>query len=63
MTGRRSDEQPDLPQAQRSTDSDSATKYPTPQSGVVQDSPGNSDIGVAETGGIDEQGNLKGDDL
>lgn len=65
MTGRRSDEQTDLPQTQRSTDSESATQspYPTPQqSGVVQDSPGTTDIGVEESGGLDEQGNYKGDD-
>jgi len=66
MTGRRSDEQTDLPQEQRSTDSDSATKspFPTPQqASVVQDSPGTPEIGVEESGGIDEQGNLKADDL
>ena len=65
MTGRRSDEQTDLPQGQRSTDSESATEspYPTPQqASVVQDSPGNPDIGVEESGGLDEQGNHKGED-
>lgn len=59
MTGRRSDEQNDAPQEQRSTDSESATKFPTPQSGVVQDSPGTTDLGYEGTGGIDEQGNMK----
>lgn len=65
MTGHRSDEQTDLPQEQRSTDSQSATEstYPTSQqSGVVQDSPGNPDLGYEGTGGLDEQGNLKLED-
>lgn len=62
MTGRSDDEQPGAPQAQRSTDSESATKYPTPQSGVVQDSPGTTDLGMEEAGLIDGQGNNVGDD-
>lgn len=65
MTGRRSDEQTDLPQTERSTDSGSATRspYPTPQQqAVVQDSPGNPNTGVEESGELDDQGNYKGDD-
>jgi hypothetical protein len=65
MTGRRSDEQTDIPQTQRSTDSESAgqSTYPTPQqAATVQDSPGNPETGVEESGELDEQGNHKGDD-
>lgn len=62
MTGRRSDEQNDLPQEQRSTDSGSATESPFPapqQASVVQDSPGTTDLGYEGTGGLDEQGNMQ----
>ncbi|WP_278914461.1 hypothetical protein [Deinococcus wulumuqiensis] len=62
MTGRRSDEQTDIPQQQRSTDSESATKFPTPQSGVVQDGPGTADAGVEQGGMLDEHGNYVSDD-
>jgi hypothetical protein len=62
MTGHRSDEQVDIPQENHSTDSESATKFPTPQSGVVQDSPGNPDIGVEPGGMLDEQGDYVEDD-
>ncbi len=59
MTGRRDDEQTDLPLPQRSTDSESATKFPTPQSGVVQDSPGNPDLELEGDSRVDEQGNMR----
>lgn len=59
MTGRRDDEQTDLPLPQRSTDSESATKYPTPQSGVVQDSPGTPDVTLEGDSRVDEQGNMR----
>ncbi|MDL2344833.1 hypothetical protein QOL99_11815 [Deinococcus sp. MIMF12] len=63
MTGHRSDEQTDVPQERRSTDSESATEstYPTPQqASVVQDSPGTTALGMEEEGGgLDEQGNMK----
>ena len=62
MTGHRSEEQIDMPQDQRSTDSDSATKFPTPQSGVVQDSPGNADVGAEPGGMLDERGDYVEDD-
>lgn len=62
MTGHTSDEQTDAPQSQRSTDSDSATKSPTPQSNVVQDSPGTADISLVEEGRVDGQGNMVGTD-
>ena len=62
MTGHRSEEQLDLPQENRSTDSESATKFPTPQSGVVQDSPGNSDVGVEPGGQLDSHGDYVEDD-
>ncbi|MPY66249.1 hypothetical protein F8S09_05985 [Deinococcus sp. SDU3-2] len=65
MTGRRSDEQNDAPQEQRSTDSESPTEstFPTPQqASVVQDSPGTTDLGYEGTGGLDEQGNMKIED-
>ena len=62
MTGHRSEEQLDVPQENRSTDSQSATKFPTPQSGVVQDSPGNADVGVEQGGMLDNQGDYVSDD-
>lgn len=62
MTGHRSEEQLDLSQEHRSTDSESATKFPTPRSGVVQDSPGNANVGVEEGGQLDEQGDYVQDD-
>ncbi|WP_339095691.1 hypothetical protein WDJ50_13970 [Deinococcus sp. VB142] len=62
MTGHRSEEQLDVPQENRSTNSESATKFPTPQSGVVQDSPGNSNVGVEPGGQLDSEGEyVKGD--
>lgn len=62
MTGHRSEEQLDIPQENRSTDSESATKFPTPRSGVVQDSPGNPSVGVEEGGQLNEQGDYVKDD-
>ncbi|RJF71650.1 MULTISPECIES: hypothetical protein [Deinococcus] len=62
MTGHTSDEIIDVPQENRSTDSESATKFPTPQSGVVQDSPGTPDSGTADTGMLDAQGDYVKDD-
>lgn len=62
MTGHTSDEVIDVPQENRSTDSESATKFPTPQSGVVQDSPGNPEVGTDDTGMLDGQGNYVEDD-
>ncbi|GBF05398.1 hypothetical protein DAERI_040158 [Deinococcus aerius] len=58
MTGRRDDEQTDLPLPQRSTDSESATKYPTPQGHTVQDSPGNPDLTLEGDSRVDDQGNM-----
>ncbi|MFC6590758.1 hypothetical protein ACFP81_01030 [Deinococcus lacus] len=64
MTGHTSDETLDLPQEERSTDSSSATKFPERRSGVVQDGPGNPEIGTAdEQGGLlDDQGDYRSDD-
>lgn len=62
MTGHTSDEHPDGMQSERSTDSESATRSPTPQSGVVQDSPGNPAIGVENDSLLDEHGNYVKDD-
>ena len=64
MTGHTSDEQVDIPQENRSTDSESATKFPTPQGGVVQDSPGTSASGVAveNDSELDDQGNYRNTD-
>ncbi|SEJ04133.1 hypothetical protein SAMN04488058_103172 [Deinococcus reticulitermitis] len=62
MTGHTSDEHLDGMQEERSTDSESATRFPTPQSGVVQDSPGNPGVGVESGGLLDEHGNYVKDD-
>ncbi len=59
MTGHTSHEEIGLPQENRSTDSESATKFPTPKSGVVQDSPGTSSTNTEGEGLLDEHGNLK----
>lgn len=62
MTGHTSDEVIDRPQENRSTDSDSATKMPVRDTGVVQDSPGTPGAGVENGGLLDEQGNYRKDD-
>lgn len=62
MTGHTSDEVIDIPQKNRSTDSESATKTPEIKSGVVQDSPGNPNIGTTNEGMLDDHGNYKKDD-
>lgn len=62
MTGHTSDEVIDVPQKNRSTDSESATKTPEIKSGVVQDSPGNSNFSTTEEGLLDNHGNYKKDD-
>lgn len=62
MTGHTSDEVIDVPQENRSTDSESATKFPAQKSGVVQDSPGNPEVGTDNTGMLDEHGDYVEDD-
>ena len=62
MTGRTSDEVTDIPQESRSTDSESATKFPAIRSGVVQDSPGTSAVNTTDEGLLDDQGNYQEDD-
>ncbi|MFC4454506.1 hypothetical protein [Deinococcus sonorensis] len=49
MTGPTADD--GYPQAERSTDSESATRTPNQDRGVVQDSPGSPDIGTAHDSG------------
>ncbi|AZI43317.1 hypothetical protein EHF33_11650 [Deinococcus psychrotolerans] len=56
MTGHTSDEQFDRAPETRGTDSESATKTPNQNRGVIQDSPGNPDLGFeSDAGG---EGNL-----
>ncbi|EYB69714.1 hypothetical protein DEIPH_ctg002orf0026 [Deinococcus phoenicis] len=65
MTGRRDEEQTDVPLPQRSTDSESATQptFPTPQQQrVVQDSPGTPGVELEGGSLLDDQGNYKRDD-
>ncbi len=62
MTGHTSDEVIGVPQENHSTDSESATKFPAPKGGVVQDSPGNLNIGTTNEGLLDEHGNYVKDD-
>lgn len=61
MTGRRDDDQTDVPLPQRATTSESATQFPTPPSGVVQDSPGNPDLDLEGGSLLDDQGNFQGE--
>ena len=56
MTGHTSDEQLDGVPETRATDSESATKTPNQERGVIQDSPGNPDLGFASDAG--GEGNL-----
>lgn len=65
MTGRRDEQeapQTEVAIPQRSTDSDSATRFPTPQGGTVQDSPGNPDLELEGGSLVDDQGNYQTDD-
>lgn len=48
MTGHTSHETPDATQQERSTDSESATRTPNQDRGVVQDGPGTHDLGFAD---------------
>ncbi|GGK15959.1 hypothetical protein GCM10008955_06780 [Deinococcus malanensis] len=59
MTGRHSDEYPDRPEGQRSTDSEDIAHLPQSDRGVVQDSPGTS-MTTDQQGLLDEQGNYTG---
>lgn len=61
MTGHTSDETLGGGQEQRGTDSESATKSPNADRGVVQDSPGSPDLGFAPDNG--GQGNLTGAEI
>ena len=61
MTGHTSDETLDVPQENRSTDAESATKFPAPRGGVVQDGPGNPGIGTDSTGLLTEEGDYRKD--
>ena len=59
-TGHKSDEQLDVREGERGTDSQSATKYPgqNDRGGVVQDSPGVSGINMEQDQGmVDGEGN------
>ena len=56
MTGHKSDEQTDRAPETRGTDSESATKTPNQNRGVVQDSPGNPNLGFEHDAG--GKGNL-----
>ncbi|WP_034385122.1 hypothetical protein [Deinococcus sp. YIM 77859] len=59
MTGRRDDDQTDVPLPQRATTSESATEFPAPPSGVVQDSPGSPEVDLEGGRLLDDQGNYR----
>lgn len=61
MTGHTSDEQLDGRQEERSTTSETAPRAPNTLRGVVQDSPGTHDLGMADDAG--GNGNLSGETL
>jgi hypothetical protein len=61
MTGHTSDEHLDGMQEERSTTSETAPRTPNTLRGVVQDSPGNHDVGVADDAG--GNGNLSAETL
>ncbi|ACO46458.1 hypothetical protein DEDE109153_07950 [Deinococcus deserti] len=60
MTGRHSDEYPDRPAGQRSTDSEDIAHLPQSDRGVIQDGPGTS-MTADQQGLLDEQGNYTGE--
>lgn len=64
-TGHKSDEQLDVREGERGTDSESATQYPgqNGRGGVVQDSPGVSGINMEQDQGlVDAEGNYTDED-